>query len=77
MVGPMIEPAAVTDPTGWFFVDDLAAEQPLDFSFQRSGFVDASAKGITLPRVEPVEAVMEPASHDSAVRVAAIEALLE
>ena len=63
--GPEPEPAAVTDPLGWFFVDDLATDEPLDFSFRRSGFVNASAKGITLPRSEPVEVTMEPASNIS------------
>jgi uncharacterized GH25 family protein len=59
------EAATVSDPSGWFAVEDLASDEPLDFSFRRSGFVDASAKGITLPRSEPIQVVMEPASDVS------------
>jgi protocatechuate 3,4-dioxygenase beta subunit len=61
------EPDGVTDPAGWFSVEDLPVGERIDLNFERSGFVDVSSKGIELPRVEPVEAVMEPASNISGI----------
>ena len=59
------EPEAVTDPNGWFTVQDLSAAEPVTFNFERSGFVDESAKAIELPRLEPLEVKLEAASDIS------------
>lgn len=68
MSGPLAEapePDAVTDPRGWFAVDDLAASQSYTFRFERTGFVGASAKSVALPRLEPLEIKMDAASDVS------------
>ena len=66
MAGPGHEqpepPDAVTDPTGWFRIDDLAAEGRYSLAFQRRGFVDESVRQVELPQSEPLEVVMTPAS---------------
>jgi len=61
------EPDAVTDPNGWFTVNDLAASEKYAFSFQRGGFVNASAKAVELPRLEPLQVTMDAASDVSGV----------
>lgn len=59
------EPDAVTDPTGWFTLSDLAAGEPYSFRFHRVGFTDGSAKAVELPRMEPLEVRLEAASDVS------------
>jgi uncharacterized GH25 family protein len=56
------EPDAVTDPTGWFTVSDLAPGKKYSLKLSRTGYVGSSAGPIQVPRVEPVEAVLDPAS---------------
>ncbi len=68
MQGPLAaepEPDAVTDPRGWFAVDDLAASESYSFHFERTGFVGTSAKSVALPRLEPLEIKMDAASDVS------------
>jgi protocatechuate 3,4-dioxygenase beta subunit len=59
------EPRAVTDPTGWFSVGDLAPGQRYGLTFRRSGYVPATEGGIEVPRVEPLAIELRPASEVS------------
>ena len=54
---------AVADPNGWFAVADLATETRYTVSASRPGFVTAQVNGVTLPRTEPVELILEPSSR--------------
>ena len=56
------EPDALTDPAGWFTISDLSPDERYELQFNRTGFVRASASAIELPRAEPVEVSMDPAS---------------
>jgi len=56
------EPDAVTDPTGWFVVNDLAPGKKYTFRFVRTGFVNGSAGPFQIPRAEPIEASLDPSS---------------
>ena len=56
------EPDALTDPAGWFTVSDLGPDERYELRFSRTGFVSATASAIEVPRVEPVEVSMDPAS---------------
>jgi len=56
------EPDGVTDPTGWFTVSDLAPGKKYSLKLSRTGYVGSSVGPIEVPRVEPVEAVLDPAS---------------
>jgi protocatechuate 3,4-dioxygenase beta subunit len=59
------EPDAVTDPAGWFTLEDLGREERHNFTVRRTGFVEARLNGIQLPRVEPLEITLQPASKVS------------
>jgi len=61
------EPDALTDPSGWFTVSDLSPEERYELRFTRTGFVSANASAIEVPRVEPVEVSMDPASDVAGV----------
>jgi protocatechuate 3,4-dioxygenase beta subunit len=65
--GPQEEADAVTDPGGWFLVEDLSRGEKLELGFERTGYVSTRSKGIELPRSEPVEVVLEPASTVSGI----------
>lgn len=66
--GPLqSEPDAVSDPGGWFAVDDLSAGTRYTLALRRTGFTEKSVSGLELPRVEPVEVVLDPASDVSGV----------
>jgi len=56
------EPDAVTDPAGWFALEDLGRDEKYNFTVRRTGFVEARVSGIQLPHVEPLEVTMQPAS---------------
>lgn len=64
-------PDAVTDPTGWFVVEDRGEGEAFTLSFRRSGYVDESVKGIEVPRTEPVDVVLDPASDIAGVVLSA------
>ena len=55
-------PAAISDPQGWFTIEDLAEGQKVDLSLQRSGYVNKSAKALEVPQLEPVTIRLEAAS---------------
>lgn len=61
-VGPAQPPAAVTGPDGRFAVEDLRADEPVGLTFNRSGYVQGRENGLTLPRVEPLQVTLQPAS---------------
>jgi len=56
-------PAAVSDPGGWFAVDDLARGERCSLSLRRTGYVTQQVPAIEIPRVEPVQATMTAASN--------------
>jgi protocatechuate 3,4-dioxygenase beta subunit len=56
------EPDAITDPSGWFTVVDLAPGKKYSFRLGRPGYVGTSVGPLDVPRVEPIEAVLDPAS---------------
>jgi protocatechuate 3,4-dioxygenase beta subunit len=61
-LGDEREPDALTDPAGWFSLGDLSPDERFSLEFRRSGYVTGSLGGIRLPRVEPLEMVLDPAS---------------
>lgn len=62
LAGAEASPDGVSDPAGWFAVEDLAAGEKYAFRLRRPGYVDANLSAIELPRSEPLEVVLEPAS---------------
>jgi len=56
------EPDAITDPAGWFTVVDLAPGKKYSFQLGRPGYVGTTVGPLEVPRVEPIEAVLDPAS---------------
>ena len=62
------EPAALSDPTGWFRVADLAPGEPLALAFQRRGYVSETLQHIEVPAEAPLDVVLREAS-DVAGRV--------
>jgi protocatechuate 3,4-dioxygenase beta subunit len=65
--GLAAEPDAVTDPAGWFAVEDLPAGEKCSLGFRRTGYVPGSAGPFRLPRPEPVETKLDFASKVSGV----------
>jgi uncharacterized GH25 family protein len=62
---PTEEADASTDPSGWFVVEDLARGSRYSLSVRRTGFVEASVSSVDVPRSEPVEVTLRPASRVS------------
>ncbi len=56
------KPAAVSDPSGFFQLEDLSPTATYDISASRGGYLGGNAAGLQLPRTEPVELKLEPAS---------------
>lgn len=61
-------PDAVSDPAGFFAVPDLAPERRYSLEVRRRGYVEGGSGDVELPRDQPIEVVLEPAS-DIAGRV--------
>jgi len=64
---PESEPAAVTDPAGWFAVEELAEGKRYSLSFRRRGYVERSVGQLEVPRPEPLEVTLQPSSDVSGV----------
>ncbi len=60
--GSAEEAETVTDPAGWFVIDDLGTESRYSFRFSRTGFVAASVNAVEIPQAGPIEVVLDPAS---------------
>lgn len=58
-------PAAVTGPDGRFAVEDLRGDEPLGLTFSRTSYLQKRENGIQLPREEPLQITMQPASKVS------------
>jgi len=61
-------PDAVSDPTGFFAIADLASERRYSIEVRRSGYVEGGTANVEVPRSTPIEVVLDPAS-DIAGRV--------
>jgi uncharacterized GH25 family protein len=58
-------PDALTDPSGWFTLDDLAADAKYSLRFGRTGYVEKSVSQVKLPHPEPIDVALQPASDVS------------
>jgi len=56
------EPDAVADAAGFFSIPDLSAERRYTIEARRRGYVEGGIPSVELPRLEPLDVVLEPAS---------------
>jgi uncharacterized GH25 family protein len=59
---PEQEADATSEAGGWFIVEDLSPDERYSLRFSRTGFVAKSVGPIELPRLEPLEVVLDTAS---------------
>jgi uncharacterized GH25 family protein len=61
--GPEREPDATSEAGGWFIVEDLSPDERYSLRFSRTGYVAKSVGPFELPRLEPLEVVLDTASR--------------